>query len=456
MAFINTPQTDEPSTATYVPVQSKIVENKPIDFPIGIFPTKIQKVIKDCNTFLSYHNDYIAASIFAAASCAIASTYRAQYQWQAGTGLYMAIVGKPGDGKTPPMEFAFYPMRDADKKAIAKYKAQMKEYNADNTLARPSLAQMLYGDTTIEAFTKGVSNNSRGISIFKDELSGFFQNFNRYNSGSDMGTWLEIWSGGTISINRSSGIPLYLENVNATIFGGIQHGIMDIFAKGGGAINGFIERFLFVKPSKIGIMKLKKRNERQNSDWSYMMGTYKPFIEKLLSLDMTIGEERTYVPNCIGFTHEADDLLTDWINVQKEKLDKLQNDNLRNIYSKMQTYCVRFSLTIHLMHYATGDANLECITLDSVEKAIILAEYFILQSLEVSDFITNMNPVDKLPENYKKLYRELPEEFETKDSLILGIKYNIPEITVKRLLSKWVENKICLRSRHGGYTKLLY
>ena len=41
----------------------------------------------------------------------------------------MILVGRPGMGKTPPLDFAFRPIRKHDAKAVKQFKSDMEQYN---------------------------------------------------------------------------------------------------------------------------------------------------------------------------------------------------------------------------------------------------------------------------------------------------------------------------------------
>lgn len=50
--------------------------------------------------------------------------------WISNPALYMILVGRPGMGKTPPLDFAFRPIRKHDAKIIKQFKLDMEHYNS--------------------------------------------------------------------------------------------------------------------------------------------------------------------------------------------------------------------------------------------------------------------------------------------------------------------------------------
>ena len=114
------------------------------DFPISIFPTKIQRIISEVHECHNYPTDYIAAAILTAIAVGIGNTHLAQIKqgWVESPILYMALIGRPGANKSHPLSFAMKPFLDYDyqqnqvfEKALAKYDELMsmsRKERADN------------------------------------------------------------------------------------------------------------------------------------------------------------------------------------------------------------------------------------------------------------------------------------------------------------------------------------
>ena len=99
-------------------------------FPVSIFPTKIQRIIREVHECHNYPTDYIAAAILTAIAVGIGNTHLAQIKqgWLESPILYMALIGRPGANKSHPLSFAMKPFLDYDyqqnqefEKALAKY-----------------------------------------------------------------------------------------------------------------------------------------------------------------------------------------------------------------------------------------------------------------------------------------------------------------------------------------------
>ena len=162
----------------------------------------------------------------------------------------------------------------------------------------------------------------------------------------------------------------------------------------------------------------------------------------------------------MGFEEVADEKLTDWINKQRIHLATLENEYIRNIYSKIQTIATRCCLHLHLLEWASEkpDTILEiCISIETVLKSIELAEYFLLNALKANSMLNFTSPVDKLPHNYKMWYRELPEEFLVVQAEQIAEKYNITQRTMYRMLKNQNTTQSMFRKiGYGKYEKMLF
>ena len=97
-----------------------------------VFPAKLQDMVLALARQENYSIEYTMASLIAAASTAIgnAVNIRIRGGWVSSPILYMILVGRPGMGKTPPLDFAFRPIRKRDAKVIKQFKVDMENYNS--------------------------------------------------------------------------------------------------------------------------------------------------------------------------------------------------------------------------------------------------------------------------------------------------------------------------------------
>lgn len=169
------------------------------DFPVSIFPTKIQRIISEVHECHNYPTDYIAAAILTAIAIGIGNTHLAQIKqgWIESPILYVALIGRPGANKSHPLSFAMKPFLDYDyqqnqvfEKAFAKYDELMsmsRKERADNGEEQfpqePVRKRFLISGVTPEGLSLIHAQNKRGLCLWADELSAWFKNFNQNSSG---------------------------------------------------------------------------------------------------------------------------------------------------------------------------------------------------------------------------------------------------------------------------------
>lgn len=436
------------------------------EFPFDVFPDRIRKIIEDCHRYLSYPKDFTAAGILAATAIAVGRTWKAVYQWEETACLYLALVAPPGTAKTHPLLFALNPIIQANKKAIREFNQQREALEKAEITTAATDKQCLFGDFTIEALLKAATQNRRGISVYMDELRGFFSNFNRYNAGSEQEFWLQNWSGSPYAVTRM-GRKYFLEWLAISIVGTIQPSLLDEIGKGGRAHNGFVERILFCYPDNVPVIRLRRRNERSDTK-HILLKNYTPVIEHILAQTLAIqgndyGEEDT--ANELYFSPEADDLITDFINILKEQMDTHENEYVRNVYSKMQTYAIRFCILVNRLRQACEyhtnkdfpPNDDQTIVSDDVAKATILTEYFLKHAMKAHNDISGSTPLDKLPRDIQKFYRSIPigQEISTMELELKAVEHQMSRATLFRMLNESnPEKKLFTKLRHGVYERL--
>lgn len=151
------------------------------DFPVSIFPTKIQRIISEVHECHNYPTDYIAAAILTAIAVGIGNTHLAQIKqgWIESPILYVALIGRPGANKSHPLSFAMKPFLDYDyqqnqvfEKALAKYDELMsmsRKERADNGEEQfpqePVRKRFLISDVTPEGLSLIHAQNKRGLCL---------------------------------------------------------------------------------------------------------------------------------------------------------------------------------------------------------------------------------------------------------------------------------------------------
>ena len=429
-------------------------------FPFEVFPIPIQQVITATNENLNFPIDFIGASLLYAVSVAVGNTHSVEVKkgFQQSAVLYLAIVGRAGTTKSHPLSFALRPIVEQDKRTYRQYEQQRQEYEQAVNLSKkereqqaigepikPVWQKFLLSDFTPEALAEVHKFNKRGIGVYADELAGWFKNFNRYNKGSEMEFWLSQWSGKPINIDRKTGEPVFIPLPFISVAGTIQKGILNEPAKDSRTQNGFIDRILFVIPDNI-----KKECWSETDLPPVVSENWESIISKLLSISVTNDDSLNPSPEVLKFTPEAKKVLFEWQKVNTDQCNEAENEAVSGIFSKMDMYILRLALILEMMRYACDDSDKQAVSIEAVQGAVKLVEYFKSSAVKVNSILSNASPLDKHPADKQALYNALPDKFTTETGLQISESLGVAERTFKYFLN---EKELFTRISRGEYQK---
>lgn len=140
-------------------------------FPLEVLPQAVQSVILDMATYENYKIEFIATAMLSAVSAALGGAYRIRIKgdWQSSGALYVILVGRPGLGKTPPLEAAYRPIRKRDYALFKVYETEMEAWKAAGENGKkPVLKHTVVSDFTPESLLLTHHNNPRSVVILVD------------------------------------------------------------------------------------------------------------------------------------------------------------------------------------------------------------------------------------------------------------------------------------------------
>ena len=414
-------------------------------FPIEVFPLRVQQIISATTENLGFPIDFIGASMLFAASVAIGNTYKVEVKkgFQEAAVLYLAIVGPPGSNKTHPLHFALAPIMETDKRSFNNYEQEQKNYERIMNLskaeretegleypAKPNWQKILLSDYTPEALSVIHKFNKRGLGVYVDELAGWFKNFNRYNKGSEMELWLSNWNSKPWTIDRKMGEPIHIPRPYISVAGTLQNALLTALAKEGRTENGFTDRILFAFPDD-----LKKPYWTEKEIDQSIIDTWQNIIGILMSMPLELDDDLTAKPKILRFDNDAKQLLFAW---QRKNTDECNDESgtIGGIYSKMDMYAVRLALILQMIDSACNKYEAESVTVKAVKGSLLLVDYFKKTAVKVHQIISNTNPIDKQTADKRRLYSALPDSFTTEEGLRIAKEEGMIERTFYRFLNR--------------------
>lgn len=368
---------------------------KKVDFPIDAIPEPLNNIIKRTAKSLNTPAEFLAASALTAISTTIGNAARVEVikGWQEPCMLFSAIVGSSSTLKTPSMKWAMKPLwileeihEDDYAKDLMQWEIECSTLDkGDTPPEKPIRKDTIIGDSTPEAINKSLSANPKGLLKFHDELKGFVNSMNQYRKGSDIEFWLSTWSNVNAKINRVSKDTLFVKRPFISILGGIQPSVLSSLANNDNDSNGFLFRFLFTFVENDVKKHLSK--EPYNVEDAE---TYSNIVLSLASLIYDENEDLVF-----NFSVEAQKLFEKWYNKNADLINEAKHEHIKSAYSKLEAYCIRFALIIEMIKVAsTGDVSF--VSVDSLERAIQLTEYYRYTSQRVYNEITLQSVDEKV------------------------------------------------------------
>ena len=434
--------------------------------PLDAFPAKIQDMILVLSRQENYSIEYMMASLLVAVSTAIgnAVNIRIRGGWVSNSALYMILVGRPGMGKTPPLDFVFRPIRKHDAKAIKQFKLEMEQYNnliernkgkKENTTPlpdKPVLRRTIISDFTPEALMRALDDNQRGIVVYVDEIMGMFNAVNQYSRGQLIEQLLTAFSGKPLDISRCSmPVPIHIEYPFINIVGTMQTTRIHELIEKGYKENGLLDRIIFVYPSSKEIADWQLDEDSSFATFEKYSAMWESIIDRVVSLPFAKNESGGNTQNILDFSSEAKAYFTNWRNNAIRAVNQIQDDELvdsRVIKAPMIT--ARLALILQILRWACGVVHKDFVDIDSTKSAIALSEYFESCYADIQKYMLN----ERIEPQKKELLDCLSVIFTTSDAIQAGKEVGLSERSVMYSLVNLATNRIIKKVKRGEYEKL--
>jgi hypothetical protein len=354
------------------------------------FPDDVQHIIRECARVYGTNPDFWVSGLLAASSSAIGTHAVLHTKYDNYPSLWVALVAPSGYGKTEPLKFFYAPLHNIDGKNFEKYKTELDEYREKNKGRKsnasqvkeeePKLEQLILSDATPEATGIALQSNPHGVTLFRDELIGFFKDLKRYNINGEQQNLLSAFSGSPYKVNRVNRPPIFVRHPFINIVGGLQSDLLKELASDSRDVSGFLARILFVMP-EIHKTPLYTREELPDSVKVERNKLIHSLHYNLKYEDFTLSQE----------AHAA---YESFYNKNKH-LNNLKgySDHMRMVNSKMDIHVLRIALVLHCIQLVYEDKGYE-ISLQTMRHAIKLAEYFRFTAGKVGRYLTGTQ-IDK-------------------------------------------------------------
>lgn len=325
---------------------------------------------------------------FIAAMASVMGTrYRVRIKkgWTEPMVFWFGSVGPASSLKTPVANQVLHPLLYMDSRDQQLYKRELtawKTASSDERGVPPALPRKrVAGDATLEGLCAALENEKNyGMISHHDELVSFIASMDAYRGrggpSKDRAHWLSMWSGQEINILRKGHDPIFIPQTAVSLYGAVQQDKLQELLHGDDAAarsgDGFWARFLWCVPCN-PFPKMNDDETEINAELLELATAFDSFAgNQVVEVGLSRGAWELFAEQCDQWSAEANSTYA-----------------ARSAFlGKMRGYAARFAGFIHALNHAqsivecgSGVMNMtpEVIPRDVMEKALVLAQFFINQ-----------------------------------------------------------------------------
>jgi hypothetical protein len=331
-------------------------------FPIETLPAAFRELVVEAAAALPCPPDFLAIPLLVAAGAAIGDALVLELKpgWREGPNLYAAVVGDPGSKKTPAQAKAMHSLYRIQKRLARDYQGRMEDYRAELASWEgkkksergpkpepPEFEDVITTDATTEALAPMLLH-SKGVTLVKDELSGWVRSMDQYRSGgkgADRQHFLSMWSRSLIKVDRkSSPAPIVVPRPVLAVAGGIQPDLLPDLADSAQREDGFLDRVLWGYPDPV------PDRWTTNSTSLETAQRVERIFEGLYGLEGTIDDDGEPAPRVVVLDGQAASVWGAWYaEMAAEMAAEDFPRRLRGAWAKMPGQLARLTLIVHAL-----------------------------------------------------------------------------------------------------------
>jgi putative DNA primase/helicase len=253
------------------------------DFALDLIPPSFRPLVADVSERMQTPLDYAAAAaIVSLAGCvnrrAIIRPKAEDTSWLVILNLWGTIIVPPGVMKSPILHATTLPLTHIEEFWRAEFSEQASEYETekeradlarqawredykramkkgappplqpDNSLRPPAQRRLVLTDSTFEKMHEILSENSAGVLVIRDELTGWLAELDKQGREGERGFYLQGWNGNAgYTVDRIGRGSIYVPAVCISLLGNIQPTRLRWFLShafdGGPSDDGLFQRF---------------------------------------------------------------------------------------------------------------------------------------------------------------------------------------------------------------------
>ena len=427
-------------------------------FPVEeVFAEPLANFVRTQEASIGCDAAAIALPVIGQMAAGVGNSHRVEVienNWYEPSTVWVFNLGKSGTHKSVVQRAALKPMKKWATDAYDEYAFSMESY--DNTLAEwsakppnerkdkptpPVCQRYAVNDITIEAHAIIQSENPHGVPLARPEGSGWLKGMGQYKKGGggEMLSWIEFWDGDEMTIDRKTGThrTVHIPAPCTTVISGTQPGALRRDLTAEHFDSGFAPRLLLCEPPT------RPRRFTCTPVSTEVWYEYHAAIDGLYA--------RPDGGRPIPFSPEAEVLWERYYNTCADAIELIKSDRLRAAFVKLETYCARFALILHLLDvHLDGVPPNEApppISFDAMRRAVILAVWWRHETARLYDKYGFAGFANS---KFAEKADELPEVFTARD---VEDVWNVQRAQSFKIIKGLVRDGIARQDQHGEYRK---
>lgn len=379
MEYKSTKEIDQALKGILKEQKKSVIEQ--LNLILSKLPMEFSELIEQSFKYKRIPKEYLLSSILFAISTSTGLTFYIKTLGYKNYGnSYFTIIGSRGDVKSESIKIATQPIKEMDDQNYDIYNDKCKTVFEDEekTIRR----QILIQNASIEAAHKVHSDNPNSVGIAIDEIFALVEKMG--NSGSRDGiAWrnffLEGYTNGHVDISRKTTESFRIKETYPTLIGGLQHQFLPKLFANGNLESGFIDRQFFTL--KLTSNTILTRGSINN----ITIERYNKAIKNILAYKtQSENPEETIKQFKIELNNEAEERIFEYT---QDLIDKQSASPpvIKEYMAKMQISIHKLCILVFMMNNATKSNFINKLTLDNVELAIDINEFYFLNFKSIVD-----------------------------------------------------------------------
>lgn len=375
--------------------------------------------------------DYLTVAALSAAATAIGTS---QSVCIYGTSpvhptLFTILAGRPGAGKSKPLEMMYRPLRKID---AERYKQALDDRTQSAT-SKTTYHPRVLGAYTPEVALSAHLHTPQGIAIYHDDISAFFKSTAKHGNENFLGLLSSAWSGVPLYYTSTGDdFPIMIDKPCINLVGCMPTSSAHEVLTNEVIKTGFADRMLFCFPEITQLQYWTGKASSKQADIDNSIAaqlSWDNIINALQNDKNTCHKPRRLAP-------DAADRLYDIHNKEAIDVYATQSNNIDTRYAKRPIHIARLALVLQCIGEVGGDYNKTGVVSDEAMAAADALEDYFNESLNRLMQLVRKDDAEPCRTPYEALYR-LPEKFTTEEFYAC-----VPAPNVEQKGHRWLMNLI--------------